>query len=60
MKNDTKTRGDYMTIQEQITLLKTRIYLRELSDDGYYLSLQYKEDERLLNILEQKASTFSK
>lgn len=49
-----------MTIQEQITLLKTRIYLRELSDDGYYLSLQYKEDERLLNILEQKASTFSK
>jgi hypothetical protein len=33
-----------MTIQSDITSLRAEIRLHELADDGYYLSLQYKED----------------
>lgn len=37
-----------MNIKQQITKLKQQIKLRELADDGYYLSRQYKEDNRAL------------
>lgn len=37
-----------MNIKQQITKLKRQIKLRELADDGYYISRQYKEDTRAL------------
>lgn len=37
-----------MNIKQQITKLKQQIKLRELADDRYYLSRQYKEDTRAL------------
>ena len=33
-----------MNIKQQIKRLQQQIDIRELADDGYYLSLQYKED----------------
>lgn len=35
-----------MNIRQQINHLQQQINLRELSDDSYYLSPQYKEDHR--------------
>lgn len=42
------SKGENMNIKQQITKLKQQIKLRELADDGYYLSRQYKEDTRAL------------
>lgn len=40
-----------MKITQQIALLKEEIKIREIADDGYYLSLQYKEDQQRLHKL---------
>ncbi len=37
-----------MNIKQQITKLKQQMRLREIADDGYYLSRQYREDTRAL------------
>ncbi|MBP3687211.1 MAG: hypothetical protein J6J35_02470 [Alphaproteobacteria bacterium] len=37
-----------MNIKQQITKLKQQMKLRELADDGYYISRQHKEDTRAL------------
>lgn len=41
-----------MNYIQQIELLKEAIRLREISDDGYYISRQYKEDMNRLYQLE--------
>lgn len=40
-----------MNIIQQINILNDEIRIREMSDDGYYLSLQYKEDKKRLHLL---------
>lgn len=42
-----------MNYTQQIELLKEAIRLREISDDGYYISRQYKEDMTRLYLLEK-------
>lgn len=42
-----------MDINEQIEELKQQISIRELSDDGYYISSQYKEDCRRMLALQK-------
>lgn len=37
-----------MTTQQEIEKLKQQIQLREIADDGYYISRQHKEDEKAL------------
>ena len=37
-----------MDIEQQIENLQAEMSFRELSDDGYYLSNQYKEDRSAL------------
>lgn len=37
-----------MNIKQQIARLKQQMRLREMADDGYYLSRQYREDTRAL------------
>ena len=39
---------------QEIIALKEQIRLREIADDGYFLSKQYKEDCRQLFELENK------
>ena len=41
-----------MNYTQQIELLKEAIRIREMSDDGYYISRQYKEDMMRLYKLE--------
>ena len=42
-----------MNIKQQIAKLKQQMRLREIADDGYYLSRQYKEDTRALSELKK-------
>ncbi|MCM1324863.1 MAG: hypothetical protein NC218_12175 [Acetobacter sp.] len=42
-----------MNIKQQIAKLKKQIRLREIADDGYYLSRQYQEDNRTLYQLQK-------
>ncbi len=37
-----------MNLKQQIAKLEQQMRLREIADDGYYLSRQYKEDSRAL------------
>lgn len=41
-------------IKQDLERLKNRIKFREMSDDGYYVSRQYKEDCRRKFELEQE------
>ena len=49
-----------MDTKQQIKALQQQISLNELADDGYYLSLQYKEHHRLLSALKQQLQTKKK
>lgn len=40
-----------MSVCKRIESLKQQIRLREIADDGYYISRQYKEDCQLLHEL---------
>jgi len=46
-----------MSIKEDILRLEELMREREIADDGYYLSRQYKEDHRNLYLLKQQQST---
>lgn len=46
-----------MNIKQKIAKLKQQIRLREIADDGYYLSRQYKEDTRALFELKKLLQT---
>ena len=42
-----------MNIRQKIATLQQQINLRQIADDGYFLSRQYQEDCRLLYHLKQ-------
>ena len=42
-----------MNIKQQINRLQQQINLRELANDGYYLSQQYKEDCQAIDELKK-------
>jgi hypothetical protein len=48
-----------MTIQEEILSLEQLMREREIADDGYYLSRQYKEDCHQLYLLKKHQTASS-
>lgn len=42
-----------MNVKQEISRLKQQMKQREIADDGYYISRQYKEDMRILRSLEK-------
>lgn len=45
-----------MTLEEKIKIHKFNMYLNEMANDMYYLSNTYKEDQKILNQLEELLS----
>jgi hypothetical protein len=45
-----------MTLEEKIKSHKFQMYIKEIANDMYYLSYDYKEDQRILNQLEEALS----
>ena len=59
MKNNilkTKRRKK-MDIEQQIEQLEQQMRINEIADDGYYLSLRYKEDCKNLAMLRKLSET---
>ena len=46
-----------MDIEQQIEQLEQQMRINEIADDGYYLSLRYKEDSKKLEILRRLSAT---
>ncbi len=45
-----------MTLEEKLKIHKFNMYLNEMANDMYYLSNTYKEDQKILNQLEELLS----
>ena len=45
-----------MTLEEKIKSHKFKMYIKEIANDMYYLSYDYKEDQKILNQLEEALS----
>ena len=46
-----------MDIEQQIEQLEQQMRINEIADDGYYLSLRYKEDCKNLAMLRKLSET---